>query len=716
MPSRPAVIRVVPALAAIVTALLLPALFLPACNRGRAPAGPAAAIAPRAPVVLITIDTLRTDRVGVFGTRHLTPNLDQLAAVGIRFDAAVAQVPLTLPSHATILTGRRPYHHGVRTNDGFRLGPDTPTLAEAFRAAGYATGAFIGAFPLESGSGLARGFDRYDDEFLRARGSGTTRTERRADEVIQSALAWIEGQPASASWFAWLHLFDPHTPYDPPPPYAAEFRNAPYDGEVAYTDAAIGRLFDRLRSIGVLDRAIVVAVADHGESLGEHGESTHGTFLYDATIRVPLIMRLPGIRPARTVVDAPVETADLAPTLAALTGVRLLAPVDGLDLVPLLTGASGDPERGTYAESYYQNVLLGWSPLRAVRTARWKFIEAPRAELYNLQTDPGELHNEITTRAPLVRGLAAALPPPVAPSGQGAPQGDRRPVSRDAAERLRSLGYFSGATVTTSASAVDPKDRIEVWSHLERAIDLLARDPETASRELAKALALDPRNGLALKSLGDLSYRAGRYQEAADRYRRALAAGFRHPDALANLAAIAARLGHPADAIPALEEAVVREPRAADLWNQLGILYATTGDNRQARRAFLHAIDLTPTSAEPYYNLALIDRREGDIPSARSRLQLAFDRNPQYAAAYVELGNIELAEHRLPAALEAYRRAIAARADDPEALFSAAHVEELLGQHDEAARDYQRFIGVAPPVYRQQIAAARRALARLTTR
>jgi choline-sulfatase len=687
-----------------------------ACGPGSVSKGEGARPAEHRPVVLVTIDTLRVDRVGAYGGGTLTPHLDALADSGVRFDAAIAQVPLTLASHVTILTGLRPYRHGVRTNDGFRLGSATPTLAEAFHAAGYATGAFVGAYPLASSTGLDRGFDRYDDDFLRTPGTTSQTVERRAGAVVDAALAWITEQPPSTPCFVWLHLFDPHTPYDPPPPYQAEYRDRPYDGEVAYTDASIGRLFDGLRALHVFDRAIVMVVADHGEGLGEHGELTHGTFLYDATIRVPLIIRAPGLGAARSVVTVPVETTDLAPTLAALAGVRLPDGLDGISLASLVDGAAGDPERATYAESYYQYVLLGWSPLRAVRTARWKFIQAPRTELYDLQADPGERRNEVSARAGLVRGLAAALPPPVAPSAHDASQAGVQPVSRDAAERLRSLGYASGRTMTTPASAIDPKDRIEVWSHLERAIDLLERDSETAALELATALKLDPRNGLALKYLGDLSYRAGRNQDASRYYRQALAAGFRHPDTLANLAAISARLGRPADAIRTLEEAVAREPGAADLWNQLGILHATSGTPQQARRAFLRAIELTPTNAEPYYNLALIDRREGDLSSARSRLQLALDRNPRYADAHFELGNVYLAERRLPDALAAYRLALAARPDYPEALFSAAHVEGLIGQRADAAGHYQQFIAVAPPAYREQVALARRELARLTSR
>src|SRR5262245_2087025 len=356
------------------------------------------------PIVLVTIDTLRADRLGSYGsTRNLTPSLDSFARAASRFTAAVTQVPITMPAHATILTGLHPARHGVRPNDGFHLAPGVPTLAEAVRSRGYATGAFIGGYPLQASSGLSRGFDRYDDDFLKQAGT----IERPADAVVDAALGWIESH-RSQPFFVWLHLFDPHSPYAPPPPYAAAHAAAPYDGEVAYTDAAIGRLFDRLRQLDLFARSAIIVVADHGESLGEHGERTHGTFLYDATIRVPLLIKTADSSASRTV-DVPVETSDLAPTMAVMAGATL-GEVDGRSVLPLIGGERGDADRPAYAESYYQNVLLGWSPLRAVRTARWKFIEAPRPELYDLQSDPAEKQSRVEEHAALAAGLQRALP------------------------------------------------------------------------------------------------------------------------------------------------------------------------------------------------------------------------------------------------------------------------------------------------------------------
>jgi arylsulfatase A-like enzyme/Tfp pilus assembly protein PilF len=668
----------------------------------------------RPPIVLITIDTLRADRLGSYGSaRGLTPSLDAFAREATRFTAAVSQVPLTLPSHATILTGLHPARHGVRTNDGFRLSPTAPALAAALKAAGYATGAFVGGYPLRRSSGLSRGFDRYDDEFLASPGA----IERSADAVLQSAEAWID-TGAAQPFFAWIHLFDPHSPYTPPPPFAAAHRDSPYDGEVAYTDAAVGRFLDHLRQRDLFAAATIVIVADHGESLGEHGERTHGTFLYDSTVRVPLLIKMSAsrstvrLKPGTTgTIDVPVETADLAPTIAAIAGATL-DRTDGQSVLPLIDGAAGDPDRAAYAESYYQNVLLGWSPLRAVRTARWKLVEAPRSELYDLEHDPGELQNRLEERAALASGLQRALH--ALDPGDRAPGETPTAAASESAERLRSLGYASGSTVPTAATgAIDPKDRIAVWAAIEEGIDLTGHDAASAEQKFTRAVQLDPGNGLALKYLGDLRYGAGRLHDARDLYRRAIDAGFRHADVYVNLAAIAERDGHLDEARDVLASAVRLNASDADAWNRLGLVEARRNDLEAARRAFSQAIAAAADRAEPYYNLGVVERRAGNEAAAQARLQDAIARNRAYPEAHYELGTGFLLQHQPERALEAYRAALASRPDYAEALFGAARAELDLGKSADARRDYEDFLRVAPPAYRRQIAAARAAIEKL---
>ncbi len=689
----------------LVFAAAVAAALMPGC-RSPQPAATSSASGPAArSIVLITIDTLRADRLGSYGSqRRLTPTLDAFARAATRFTSAVAQVPLTLPSHATILTGRHPSSHGVRTNDGYRLDPRVPTLADALHRRGFETGAFIGGYPLQSSSGLDRGFDTYDDSFMNVPGV----TERPADAVLKAATDWIEGRP-SHRFFAWIHLFDPHSPYAPPPQYAAAHRDAPYDGEIAYTDAALARFFDRLRQLDLFGSTMIVVVADHGESLGEHGERTHGTFLYDATIHVPLLVKLPGQTTSRRV-SSPVETADLSPTLAEIAGAPF-APADGRSLLALLDGAAGDPERTTYAESYYLNVLLGWSPLRAIRTDRWKYIEAPRPELYDLVADPGEHENVAATHRSLVEGLETAL-------------GGETPIPRaldfahgEASERLRSLGYASGAMSTSpEVRGIDPKDRIEEWAEIERGMDSIAADPETSAQAFGRALRLDPSNGLAMKYLADLAFRAGRLHDAQLGYSRALEAGFRHPDLYVNLASIAERDGRLSDAAGALREAVQLAPSDADAWNRLGLLEARRNRPQPAAEAFAKAIAAAPGRAEPHYNAAIMARRLGRDADARAQLQQALARNPRYAEAHYELATVLLASGDNQAALAEYRAALDGRPDYAEALFGAARAELVLNLRDAARRDYEHFVRIAPPAYAAQIAAATRQLRALSAK
>jgi arylsulfatase A-like enzyme/Tfp pilus assembly protein PilF len=705
-------------------------LFLAACGAASVPSQ----IQPlrhEGPVVLVTIDTLRADRVGLLGsTRGLTPHLDGLARASGRtfvFHNAIAQVPLTLASHATILTGLHPARHGIRTNDGFRLPSEVVTLAEAFRAAGYATAAFIGGYPLNAGTGIGRGFDRFDDEFMK---SGAN--ERRAQEVVASAARWIResagNDPARARFLAWVHVFDPHTPYEAPAEFATVHSSEPYDAEVAYTDAALGGLFDALESGGLFDRTLLVIVADHGESLGEHGERTHGTFVYDATIRVPMIVRIPGAGarpPGPTSIRAPVETADITPTLAALAGIQpdaLRQRVDGIDLRPLMqaTAVEAAPEAGgpgeaahheaggrqtVYAESYYQNVLLGWSPLRAVRGPDWKLIDAPAPELYDLQKDPRETVNRIDDRPHVAEALAARLPPVQLTEPTRA--------TAESAERLQSLGYIGGRTIGSSARGADPKDKITVWNAIEEGVDQLARNPERARVSLYEALRLDPENGLALKYVADVDFRAGRFAEATAGYRRALAAGFRHVDVFVNLASIAEQGGKTADAHAALVEAVKVAPHDADAWNRLGLLDAARGQLDAARRDFAAAMAAAPDRAETHYNLGLIERQAGNRAAAQAHFEEALVRNPRHDKARYELATGWLMMGDPARALAEYRSALEIRPDYSEALFGAARAALALGRVADARRDYEHFIRIAPPEYRQQVAAARAALRRL---
>jgi arylsulfatase A-like enzyme len=417
-------------------------------------------------ILLITLDTTRADRLGAYGFQSIsTPNIDRLAREGVLFEQTAAAAPLTLPAHASLFTGRFPFGHGVRDNAGFVLDPRETTFAEILQQRGYETGAFVGSYVLASGRGLSQGFDIYRDDFNppdRRDIAGGVR--RRADEVVDRALSWLV-DVGSSRFFAWLHFYDAHAPYDPPEPDRTLYAGRPYDGEIAFMDSQAGRILAFLRQRGFLDRTIVVVIGDHGESLGDHGEATHGVFVYESVIRVPFIIRTPFERLRGRIVDDLTRSIDMMPTLLDLLGIRSPAAADGTSLVPLMTGAVRSLDLEAYSESLYPLHQFGWSDLHALRAGRFKAIAAPRPELYDLQQDPFEEHNVYETRRALGERMIARLRRMEArPSASTSPDRSRIDVDAELAARLGALGYVArsgGSHPTGDASGLpDPKDQI----------------------------------------------------------------------------------------------------------------------------------------------------------------------------------------------------------------------------------------------------------------
>ena len=428
-------------------------------------------------VLLVSIDTLRADRLGA----GIAPALDRLAAAGVQFVSARTPVPLTLPAHASLLTGALPAAHGVHVN-GQVLPADVPTLATVLRAAGYRTGGFVGAYVLDRRFGLARGFDTYDDRVPRnPEASDRLEAERPANQVVDAALAWLDAAPSSPSapFFLWVHLYDPHAPYTPPPGAPGVPGRGPYDAEVAYAGAQAGRLFERLEARGLTGSTVIVLAGDHGEGLGEHGEQTHGMLAYDATLRVPLVVAAPGEAARR--IAAPVSLTDVAPAVLKLAGVTgtLVAGASTRDLFAAADGGE------VYAETEYP-AAAGWSPLSVLASARWKLIRASTPELYDLRADPAEAINLAAANRREVQAMAGRL---------GAARGTERlrasaAAAPDAEARLRALGYVGGATPTaTSDAAPNPAAEIAAWGRFEQALSALARGDHAAALPIARELA-----------------------------------------------------------------------------------------------------------------------------------------------------------------------------------------------------------------------------------
>ncbi len=640
---------------------------------------------PHPNVLLVTIDTLRADRLGCYGYAGArTPILDGVAAGGVRFTTAVVHVPLTTPSHASILTGLTPLRHGVRDNGDFALPDGVPSVAEAFRRAGYATAAFVSGFPLDRRFGLARGFETYDDRL--PRGDDRRRSayvERPADQTTRAVERWLDGR--KGPWFLWVHYFDPHSPYEPPPDLAARFQGRPYDGEVAFVDQEIGVLLRRIDQAGARERPVVLVTSDHGEALGEHGEETHGVFLYDATLRVPWILAGPGVlkgRPAATVARA----IDAAPTLLDVAGLPPLPGAEGRSLWPAARGESM-PDAPAYAESLFARRHLGWAPLHAWRTARFKLIEAPRPELYALDTDSAEMKEVYREHEDVATSLRASLRTALATDTPGAPAAP----AHDTAERLKALGYLSGAG-PAPASLRDPKDGIGLLNRMEHGIAAARADPAAAARELAAVLAEDPHltlarryRALALSQGGDHAG-AVREVEALERD------GTGSFEDLILLADSLRLLGRPADALPVLDRAERMQPRSPEPLLTRAHSLVALGRPVEAAAAYERVLSLSPGHPEGLRGLGELALARGDLPRAATAFETILFTDPSELDARLKLGVVRMREGRVEDALKLFREAVERDPTSAEALLDLGGALARSGRAAEAVPYLERAV------------------------
>jgi arylsulfatase A-like enzyme/thioredoxin-like negative regulator of GroEL len=556
-------------------------------------------------VVLITIDTLRADRIGAYGySRARTPVLDGLARRGTRFDRAYAAAPITLTSHASLMTGRYPQGHGARHN-GMRIDDGVPVLAEAFARSGFATGAFVGAFPLDRRFGLARGFQVYGDRMPRT--AGAVANERPGHAVVDEAIGWLRSL-GTARFFVWVHLFEPHAPYGRPgDTRPVEER---YDNETAEADRQAGRLIDALGDAA--REAVIVVAADHGEAFGEHGEIAHSIFVYDTTLRVPLLVAGPGIDVR--VVQSPVSLVDVAPTVARLGG---LGPfdADGVDLSPAFQGGS-IPDRRLYAESFAPLLDFGWSPLRSVRQDGWKVIDAPRPELYQVSVDPDEQRDLSTSEIARLAGLRETVD-----RYSSVSLAERPSLDRESASRLQALGYV-GTGRSSPPTRADPKDRRQIAADIGRVTsgEVRGKDLERALRSI---LAADPGNPQAGMRLGFVLSDSGRCGEAMQHFKAAIATGIPGADphlGMARCHALARRFDTAAVELRAADRA---EPDNPVVLANLGIVLSDGGKPSEGIAPLTRALGIDPDFHEARFNLALAYARTGNrVDAAREAEEL----------------------------------------------------------------------------------------------
>lgn len=621
-------------------------------------------------VLLITVDTLRADHLGSYGyAAAQTPNMDQWASKGTLFENATTTVPLTLPAHSSMMTGQNPYVHGVRDNGGFYLDEKAVTLAETLKEAGFHTGGFVSAFVLDRRWGISQGFDYYFDNFELSKYKmlSLDSVQRRGDETLEEGLKWMD-QNKDSRFFAWIHFYDPHTPYEPPEP----FRSAAltkggiglYDGEISFVDNLIGRINDFLVKRNLLSTTIVVLVADHGESLGQHQESGHGFFVYDATVHVPLIILMPGETPRR--IPDQVRTIDIRATILDAVGDTTASKGQGVSLLPLVRGESLEKPLVAYSESYYPRFHYGWSELKAIRTNEYKYIQAPEQEFYRMPEDPHEKDNLFQSEQKRAALFERELVQMIGEHGEiQQPQA----IDDDSLEKLQALGYIGTAVPTTimeDGNIADPKDKIRLYNRVKMAQSFSAEGKtEDAYRSIRQVLAEDKQILEAHLVLGNLLLKDKEYAEARKSFQAALNL---NPDYVSAIFAMA------------------RSYKEEENWDA-------------ARAGFERLMQMDPRDSKPYFHLADIALEQKDLPKALSLLQKVVEMEPDQAISRNRLGGVFLEMNQLDQADQEFQEALTLNPRIPNAHFNRALVFENRQQWQPAIEEYRTELDLFPESY-----------------
>jgi arylsulfatase A-like enzyme/predicted Zn-dependent protease len=661
------------------------------CDRAAGPEAPS-------PVVLVSIDTLRSDHLPAYGYRGVeTPALDALRRDSILVAHTYTHVPLTLPAHASLLTGLLPPAHAVRDNSGYRLAPDASraSLAPILRAAGYATGAAVSAYVLRAETGLDVGFDRYDDAIDLGAGSSLADQQRSGMDSLRSSLPWLRSAAANGPFLYWLHVYEPHTPYEPPEPFRSRYADSPYDGEIAAADAVVGELVTTLREIDVYRRALIVVLSDHGEGLGEHGEDEHGILLYREALEVPLLLKLPGNARAGEVVAGPAQLVDVLPTILDVIGLDRPPSLVGRSLVERLPqrGKEGDRDAGAiYSETYYPRIHHGWSELRSAIDRDFHYIEGPSPELYRLSDDAAERRNLVDAEPRAAAALAAAI------ARVGVAPAD--PTSEDAEtrRRLQALGYLSGAAravVSGDAALPDPRAQLPALDALEDARRLLADgDLEAARGALEHLVASQPRMTDAWETLGDVLESAGQLEPAIEARRRAIETSGGAPEQLLKLAPLLLRVGRADEASAHARLAVDAFPATAH--TLLARSAMANGDLEEAEREARAAFASRSGEVTPALTLAEVLVAGGDADAAlaviadlENELRSRSLPDPRLFLLRAELlsarGDVAGAQRALADASELTDRLLAINPKAPVGLAARARITDLRGQRQWSA-------------------------------
>ena len=660
-------------------------------------------------VLLITLDTTRADRIGAYGFADIeTPHLDRLAAEGVLFEQAQAVAPLTLPAHSSIFTGEFPPAHGVRDNGGFYLDDEHVVLAEILRDEGLRTGGFVGAFVLDAKWGIAQGFDHYFDDFELG---DTVRMalneiERPAGEVTDAALAWL-GEAPEARFFSWVHYYDPHSPYEPPEPFAERYRNRPYVGEIAYVDSQVGRLLAWLDENGRARDTVVIVMGDHGESLGEHGESGHGFFIYEGATRVPFIVRAPYDTMQGHRVAEVVRAVDVSPTVFDLLAVEAGqedrdASFQGASIVRLLTGSTG-PRLPAYAEAVYPRYHYGWSDLASLRVENMKYVAAPRPELYDLAADPGEVNNLYSARPDEADRLASMLQVLESRWTDRALPAQVDEIDPDTRARLAALGYLASFAGGGSAEPVDrstladPKDRIHLFNLMRAAREASLKGNQPAALEaLERVLIEDPSVTSAWVRLGDEQMRGDDTGAAIESYRRAIELKPDYAHAVINLATAYRRAGAEEEAILGYQEFLRLDPRNAMIHYELARMLVDRGDLDGGERHLKEAAALSPEMGAAVVSQGAVALLRADPVSAQRLFEQALTIQPDVRLAHFNLALLAEERGDPRAAADFYRRELDYHPQSYRVQFNLGRLLDGLGDRYGAAEALEQSIEINP--------------------
>lgn len=648
-------------------------------------------------ILLVTIDTLRPDRLSCYSPEYCkTPEMDALAAQGVLFERAFAHTPTTLPSHANILLGTHPPNHGVHDNSKFKISADDITLAEHLKKSGYATAAFIGAFPLDSRFGLSQGFDVYDESYDSGRSLAFSPPERRAEKVIKSALDWLRFR--DDKWFCWIHLWDPHAPYSPPQPYQDEYESDTYSGEVAYVDSQLGKLFNDMEMRDMMSETLIVLTADHGESLGEHGEATHSYFAYNSTLWVPLIISGPGLN-SKSVREYACHT-DIFPTICDLLGIEKPSYLQGISLVPLISGNSPG-ERAIYFESLAPHYNLGAAPLRGFIQGQVKFFDSPVPELYNLENDFDEgknlvAHIDLSRYRKSLKGMIERY---------SAPQNKRNlaEVDRDTLEKLRSLGYVS-LTSPKIKPSYGPEDDLKrllpYHQKLDQAILLKDEGKTEEYRNLLEGLIQEKKDLVQAFIYLYRAYREeGRSEKALELLRKGVQDNPDDYNIVSNYGILLVEMRKYDQGIDVLKQALNLVDFDPLTWNSLAFAHWRKGEEEMALEYYQKSLELDNTFAMTYHSLGVFyfsafsrSKRREDYERSMEYLKKAIEHDPNLFIAYKALGVGYKVGGRIDAAISVWEKALIINPADHSVILNLGQANFELGNKSKALQYFERYL------------------------